>query len=368
MKHSLPIFIFAQRLARSAVIGATIAYWLFPSAAFSQPSDALAPHFSGKTVTIIVGSGPGGGYDIFGRLVARFGAKYLPGNPRFVVQNLAGAGGLRGFRAAMKAKPDGLTIGQVRPRFVTRTLFGVDVPDFDLKTLKILGTPSFAPREGLFCTRRTVATSWEGVLKLGRPVSIGRSAPGGLGTTLGPEFVEAMGGPIKIIDGYDGAAESMAAIDRGELEGTQHCLEGMVTRLYPQWIERKFVAPIFWWDSKPSQDYIRRLGASMPPHIAEAVGATAEQKKALEVAMGFGHMGRLFVVPPRVDEPIYQAWRSAFEAMVRDAEFRKAAEVAGEIVGLGTAEDFWNNIKAFEKLSPDAKELVKKMAGIHLLK
>lgn len=368
MKNGSLHVLFTYRLFVFAALGAALPYLMFRPVALAQPAEALAPHFSGKTVTIIVGSGPGGGYDIFGRLVARFGSKYLPGNPRFVVQNLGGGGGLRGFRAAMKAKPDGLTVGQVRPRFVTRTLFGLDVPDFDLKTLKILGTPSFAPREGLFCTRRSVATSWEGILKLGRPISIGRSDPGGLGTTLGPEFVEAMGGPIRIIDGYDGAAESMAAIDRGELEGTQHCLEGMVSRLYPQWVEKKFVSPIFWWDSRPSQDYIRRLGVSMPPQITEAVRATEEQKKALEVAMGFGHMGRLFVVPPGVEERIYQAWRSAFEAMVRDPEFKKAAEVAGEIVGLGTADNFWNNIKAFEKLSPDAKELVKKMAGIHLLK
>ena len=217
----------------------------------------LAKHFEAKPVTIIVGSSPGGGYDIFGRLVARFIGKHLPGNPSFIVRNIPGGGQLRGLRTTMKSKPDGLTIGLLHPRFVVRELFGQDVPDFDLKTVNVLGTPSGGlKRTSLFCTRSDVAKSWAEVTKLGRPISNGANAPGGLSSTLGPEFAAALGRPVGMIFGYGGASEIMAAFDRGELDSVQYCSAEYVPRLFPEWIKEKKIAPIFWWGAEPSVDYI----------------------------------------------------------------------------------------------------------------
>ena len=265
----------------------------------------------------------------------------------------------------MKSKPDGLTIGLLHPRFVVRELFGQDVPDFDLKTVKVLGTPSGGiKRTSLLCTRSDVAKSWADIAKLGRPISTGANAPGGLNSTLGPEFAAAIGRPVGMIFGYGGPSEVMAAFDRGELDSIQYCSKEYVPRLFPEWIKEKKIAPIFWWGAKPSADYIERLGFSNTPQIADAVNATAEERQALDVAAGFGRMGRLFVAPPGVSEPIYQTWKSAFEATVKDPEFRKAAEVIGMNVGLATAEDFYATNEAFKKLSPQTKELVKKLAGM----
>jgi tripartite-type tricarboxylate transporter receptor subunit TctC len=315
-------------------------------------------------VTIIVGSAPGGGYDITARLVARFASKHLPGNPNFVVQNLAGGGQLRGLRATMKAKPDGLTVGTLHPRFVASELFGKDVPDFDLNTVTVIGAPTSVRRPRMWCARRDLATSWQEIVKLGRPVTVGANAPGGLAGTLGPEFVEALGGPVKMVFGYGGASEVLAAFDRGELDSNQYCTEEYVPRLYPNWIGNKILAPIFWWEAKPSDDWIGQLGSPMPPHVAEAVRATTDQREALEVAMGFGRMGRLFVAPAGMDKRIYQVWKTAFEATIRDPGFIKAAEDGGFEVGLGTAEEFRQNNEAFKKLPASTKELVRKLAGM----
>jgi len=338
--------------------------FFFPITSATQSTD-LTKHFEAKPVTIIVGSSPGGGYDIFARLVARFIGKHLPGNPSFVVRNIPGAGQLRGLRTTMKSEPDGLTIGLLHPRFVVRELFGQDVPDFDLKTVKVLGTPSGGvKRTSLWCTRRDVATSWEDISKLGRPVSVGANAPGGLSSTLGPEFAEAIGRPVGMIFGYGGASEVMAAFDRGELDSVQYCSAEYVPRLFPEWIKQKKIAPIFWWEAEPSADYLGQLGFSSTPHIADAVGATKEERQALEVASAFGRMGRLFVAPPGVPDPVYQTWKTAFEATVQDPAFQKAADAIGMDVGLATAEDFRANNEAFEQLSPQTKQLVKKLAGM----
>jgi len=364
----MPFYLRARRslgrVRRLLMLLVPLGLLLFPAMSTAQSAD-LAKHFETKPITIIVGSSPGGGYDTFARLVARFIAKHLPGNPSFIVRNVPGAGQLRGLRKTMKSKPDGLTIGVLHPRFVVRELFGQDVPDFDLKTVKVLGTPSGGvKRTSLLCARSNVAKSWADVAKLGRPLSNGANAPGGLSSTLGPEFAAAIGKPVGMIFGYGGASEVMAAFDRGELDSIQYCSKEYVPRLFPEWIKEKKIAPIFWWGAEPSADYISRLGYSNTPHIADAVNATPEERQALEVASGFGRMGRLFVAPPGITAPIYQAWKSAFEATVRDPDFIKAASVIGMDVGLATAEDFKANNAAFTKLSPQTKELVKKLAGM----
>lgn len=351
------------RLPLVTLLGVVAISVVFASKVSGQPKD-VASHFRGKLITIIVGSSPGGGYDLSARLVARFIGKHLPGNPSFLIQNMPGSGQLRGLRATMKARPDGLTIGQLHPRFVVQELFGKDVPGFDLNTVSVLGTPTGVEYPRMWCVRRDLATSWQEILKLGKPVSVGANAPGGLSSTLGPEFVQALGGPVKIVFGYGGASEVMAGFDRGELDSVQYCNESYVPRLFPEWIKKKRIAPIFWWSAKDSNDYLARLGAADLPHIADAVGATPEQRKALDVALGFGRMGRLLVAPPGLDKNIYQVWKSALQATVRDPEFKKAAEVAGLDVGLGTAEEFRENNAALKKLPKDLQDLVRKLAGM----
>lgn len=348
---------------RFPALSLAAALFLLPSTAFSQDSEALASYFGDKRITINVGFSPGGGYDVFSRLVARYAGKHLPGNPSFIVRNLPGGGGLRGLRATMRARPDGLSIGLLHPRFVQRELAGKDVPDFDLKTVMVLGSPSGLRVPRMWCARKDVATSWEEIMALGRPVTSGATAPGA-SFGLGPQFVEAVGGPIKMVYGYGGTSEIMAATDRGELDSTDRCTEEHVPRLFPEWIKKKILAPIFWWERKPSEEWIEQLGASMPPHILDIVDATEEQKTTLEVAIGFAVMNRIFVMPPGVKESIYQAWKSAFEATTQDPEFRKAAAVAGLEVGLATADDFRKTIDSYEKLSPEGKELLKELIGL----
>lgn len=337
-----------------------------PAAPGAQADADLAEIFESKPITIIVGSSPGGGYDVFARLVARYAGKYLPGNPSFIVRNIPGGGQLRGLQKLMRSEPDGLTIGLLHPRFVARELFGIDVPDFDLNTVKVIGSPSGGvKRPSLWCARREVASTWDDMLKLGRSVSVGANAPGGLSSTLGPEFAQAIGGPVNIVFGYGGAGEVMAAFNRGELDTVQYCSEAYVPRLFPEWIRNKRVAPIFWWGAKPEDDYLEQLGGSADvPYIADAVRATDQQRKALQVAEGFGGMGRLFVAPPGISDRMYETWKRAFAQTVEDTEFQKAADVAGMQVGLATPEDFQETNRLFKELSPDTRELVKKLAGL----
>lgn len=332
------------------------------SLAAALHAQAPADHFMGKRITIIVGATPGGSYDVFGRLVARHATKYFPGKPVLVVQNIPGGGHLRGLRATMKAKPDGLTVGLLHPRWVQRKLLGIEVPDFDLNTVRIIGSPTGGVKEvEMTCIRRELATSWEEVMKLGRPVTRGSATRGGPGT-IGTEFIALIGGPIKMVYGYTGSSEIMAAFDRGELDTTS-CRDTHVPRLFPEWITKKILAPLFWWAAKPSEDWLRQLEAPMPPHLFDVVKVTAEQKKVFEVASDITMMDRIFIMPPAVPENILAAWRKAFEATVRDPTFVEEAKVAGFDTGLSTADEFKRVIHTFEELTPAGRDLLKRLVG-----
>ncbi len=104
-------------------------------------------YFADKKITIYVGHPPAGGYDFYARLAARYLPKHLPGDQSFVVRNVPGAGGVRIFHEMLiETDPEGYTVAVMHPRFIKRELVGDDVPDFDLDTIKVVGTASAAPR------------------------------------------------------------------------------------------------------------------------------------------------------------------------------------------------------------------------------
>ena len=108
---------------------------------FSAPSYAQANFYQGKTITVIVGSAPGGLYDLWGRLFARTMGKYIPGNPNMLVQNMPGAGSLVAANYLHGiAKPDGLTIGMFQTHLYLLQLVGNAEVKFDVRKLNWLGS------------------------------------------------------------------------------------------------------------------------------------------------------------------------------------------------------------------------------------
>ncbi len=105
----------------------------------SAPCFAADPDFfRGKTVTYIVATGPGGGYDSYGRLISRYLQKYLPGS-RFVVRNVPGAGHIVGANTIYASKPDGLTIGMFNTGLIYDQLLKRDGVLFDLNKFSWIG-------------------------------------------------------------------------------------------------------------------------------------------------------------------------------------------------------------------------------------
>src|ERR687898_2080702 len=126
----------------SLAAGAVAAAVLAAGAAQAQTG---ADFYKGKTVTYIVATAPGGGYDTYGRLVAEYMQKYLPGST-FVVKNMPGAGHVIGANAIYASRADGLTIGTFNTGLIYNQLIGLEGVRFDLTKMSWIGKASSEPR------------------------------------------------------------------------------------------------------------------------------------------------------------------------------------------------------------------------------
>ena len=311
-----------------------------PPTATPIPGFDPVEHFKNKRVSINVGFSPGGGYDTYGRLMAKFLPNHLPGNPRFVVRNLTGGGGERIFKPTLvDVEPDGYAVAVAHPRFFKRELVGVDVPDFDLNTIKIIGTASAVRTTGAQFVFRDLGTTWEEAVAKAGVLKIGATERGDSGG-LAPTFIELVGGPVKNIYGYPGTSDIAAAFDRREIDMSSRGAEVTAKALFPEWVEKQQIVPLFRYGAEPADDpgfvnyVVNDLGAEIPPHLFDIISLTDEQKTLYSVTETINEgMSQLFVMHPDTPEHIYQIWVDAFRATAHDPAFIEAAALLNRDVG-----------------------------------
>ena len=328
-------------------------------------------YFDGETIKVVVGFSPGGGYDTFARLLSRYLTDHLPGENRIVVQNLVGGGSLRALRLTMASEPNGFTVHTMNPRFMAQELGGEDVPGFDIDDIAWIGTPSASRNTQGIYVRRDIATSWDEILALGRPLASGEVAAGG-STDLGPHFIQALGGPIRQVYGYGGSSEVLSAFDRGEIEISGYGGYTNVRNLYPEWIEQKYVWPVAWWGEQPQNDpsymeYLSLLGADIPPHVFDLVPhATEGQREVFNLTYSINsQFSRAYVMPAATPQEIVDVWGEAFAATCADPRFIQAAALLGREVGYGSP-DVMRSALASGKAAlqdPELRDFFGELAG-----
>lgn len=344
-----------------------------PTPAPATPTPAPTPtpafdgdaYFAGETIKMITGTSPGGGYDTMLRIFGRFAPRYFPEGTRFVVQNIPGAGQLRGLEQVLKSDGDGFTVGPVHQRwFIQQAIYG-DVEGLEFEGLEVIGSPTFKPNPSMFCADSSVATSWQEVLDKGITLTTGQTAPG---NSPGAEFVELIGGPIKNVYGYGGSAEVMAAFDRGEINAVWSCGPELAGRLFPEWIEEGRLAPLFWWELEHPEEWMNQLGSSNAdvPHIFDIGGVewTDLNKQALSSWINIATISRTFILPPGTPPEIADYWRAKFQMVVEDPDFIAAAGVAGysEEYGYAGGPEIKESLLGLGSLPTEVKEILKGIA------
>ena len=194
-------------------------------------SDPVADFYKGKTVNLLIGAAPGGGFDIGGRLMARFMGKYIPGEPNIVPQNMQGAGGLRMANTLANTAPkDGTTFGIHVRGIIQQPMLGDPTAKFDSLALTWIGTMSSAKNDTylLVMHKNAGVKTYEDMRRKDKQLSFG--SVGGISTNVIFALVspELFGFNTRLIKGYAGSAGVMLAVQRHEVDGSFIGLSSLV--------------------------------------------------------------------------------------------------------------------------------------------
>jgi len=194
-----------------------LAAFLALAVVISARADEVADFYRGRSVTLFIGYSAGGGYDAYGRVLARHLGKHIPGGPSVVVQNMPGAGSLRCANFLYNLAPrDGTAIGHFSRGLAMEPLIGTSPTQFDARRFGWLG--SGTDEVSIFVTWHSSAVkSWDDALI--KPFTVAGEGSGSDPDVFSAVLKNAFGARLKLVSGYPGSAEVALAIERGEVDG-----------------------------------------------------------------------------------------------------------------------------------------------------
>jgi tripartite-type tricarboxylate transporter receptor subunit TctC len=298
-------------------------------------ADEVADFYHGKQVDLVVGFGPGGGYDIYARLLARHIGKYIPGNPNVVVQNMPGAGSLRAANYIYTVAPkDGSTFGLFARDMALVALLGGDPNvQFDPKKFTWLGSSSsYADDAYLLMLRKDapVKSIADARRPGGPPMVLGGTAEGSTSDDIPILLRELLGLHIKLIAGYRDSGVLFLAIDQNEVEGRTVGLSS-VRSAHAAWL-----APNS--DMRVLLQFGRATRLPEFPDVptARELAPDAHSRALIELAELPYLLSRPFAAPPGLPPARAKALEAAFLAVHKDpAYLADAAKLKVDVSPIG---------------------------------
>jgi len=277
----------------------------------ASPAAAQAPNLAGKNVTMLIGFGPGGGYDLWGRVVARHIGKHLPGTPTVVPQNMPGGGSFNAANHIYTIAPkDGTVLGIIARDAALGPLTGAAGARFDPLKINWIGTPTTETNVCIASDKakvKTVKDLFETELIIG-------NTGVGTGTYSYPKALNGLiGTKFKLISGFPSSSDVFLAMERGEVDGICESLDSVVGKR-PDWISSKKVTVLFQGGVEPSPEL-----KDVP--FVNDLAKNEEQKQAIEFLYAGQGIGRPFVAPPDLPADRLKMLRDAFTATMKDPEF-----------------------------------------------
>lgn len=271
--------------------------------------------YKGKTLEILVGFSPGGGYDAYARALAGVIGRHISGNPTVVVRNMTGAGSLRLALFLADAAPrDGTTIGIFDNGLMIAPLLKPDTAKFDASKLSWVGSTS---KDTQICmVWRDVGINSLEDLKT-REITIGVTGLDDIRYMSTAMMRHVAGARLKIVPGYPGSTDIRLAIERRELDGVCDSWQSLKSTK-AEWVR----------DNKVN--IIVQMAAMSHPDLAKTpvIGqfADASMKSAVELLVSPGEAGRSFAAPPAVPSERLNTLRRAFDAAVKDKDFLETTQ------------------------------------------
>jgi tripartite-type tricarboxylate transporter receptor subunit TctC len=282
-------------------------------------AQGAADFYKGKTVDLYIGYSSGGAYDLYARLLARYMARHVPGNPTIVPKNMAGAGSLLLANWLYNVAPkDGTAFGIIGRGTGFDPILGNKRAQFDGTKFNWLGS---ANNEVSVCVSWHTAGVSTFADLLSRELVVGGTGASA-DTDQFPKITNGvLGTKFKIVTGYPGGNEISLAMERGEVQGRCGWSWSSVKATHRSWYDEKKIHLLVQLALEKHDDL---------PNVPLVVdlATTDEQRKILELIFARQVMGRPFLAPPGLPADRVAALRKAFADTMKDQEFLAAAEKA----------------------------------------
>ena len=283
----------------------------------ASPASAQAPDdfYRGKTVTIYIGVGVGGLYDLHARLVSRHMGRHIPGNPTLVPQNMTGAGGATMVTYLADVAPkDGTSMGIISNNFPAMQAAGSDVIRPDLGRFQWIG--SISPLAGVMSVWHSAGVA---AIDDARRIEVitGASARGADTHAVPAMMNEFLGTKFKLVMGYKGGNEINLAMERGEVQARYNFWSSWKTTR-PEWLKNGDVKLIAYMGPKPADLH----GVPAITDFAKS----EDDRKVIELIISGTRLGTPLSFAGGVPADRVAAVRAAFLAMTKDTEFLKEAD------------------------------------------
>jgi tripartite-type tricarboxylate transporter receptor subunit TctC len=339
--------------ARFVLVVAVTQFAAFVAWSPAVAQSAVEAFYKGRTVELIVGTSPGGSYDLYGRLVARYLAKHIPGHPAVIVKNLPGAGHLRMTNWLYNVAPrDGSVIAIASQAIAIEQALRSDGIQYDAAKFGWIGR--VAPSTEVTYTWHTSLTKTLDDARK-RETPMGATGP----TSPSVFYLKALnmlaGTRFKIISGFPGGGDTDLAMQRGEVEGGSKGWASMKAD-NADWLRNQKVNILV-------QYALQRMPELPDVPLLSELGQDANARAALKMfAMG-NAMGRAFMAPPGMPDERVAALRKAFIDTTSDPEFVSFVRERHINIGPSSGDDIQKLVEETLAVSPETVAMVKKARG-----
>src|SRR5262245_34818145 len=289
-------------------------------AATLASSAAAGDYYAGKTVDLLVGAPPGGGYDIYARLVGRHLGRHIPGNPTIVVKNMPGAGSAKAaqFISTMAPK-DGTAIAGLMPGAIIGPLLD-DRADgqFDPTKVHFVGTANSGTRICVTLKGSKLATFED---TLAQTAKFGGASTNDSTYEYGYLLKHTAGARYDVVPGYRGTPDMALAVERGEIDGVCGWDWSSFKAQKPDWLRDDKVNVLLQVSIDPHPE-LTRMGV---PTVWQYV-KNHDDRKVVELVISQTVFRRSYIAPPGTPQPQLDTLRAAFDATVQDKDFLEDAE------------------------------------------
>ena len=298
----------ALRVGRRSSLALAFLLVVHEAALAQGPSEL----YQGKTITLVVSTSAGGDYDTRARLVARHMARFIPGDPKIIVQNMPGGGGLRGANWLYNvAAQDGTGLAALQQQIPLSQLFRKSGVEFDVTKLHFIGNTSASPIVLMAWSDSPVRT-FADLYK--HELVVGGTGAGSASVQIPLMLNAVLGSRFKVVPGYPGGSEIYLAMERGEIAGraTQSWAGWKAQK--PDWIAEGKIRPLAQGGRK------RHPELPQTPLLGE-LARNEEDRRLIELMLSSDEVARPILAAQGTPPARVAVLRGAFMATVLDPDF-----------------------------------------------